>query len=43
MNAHESRAAGFTQYMRQEPQRVPRRHLTVAERGGLGFAEVPFA
>jgi len=37
------RAAGYTQYLRKEPQHVPHQMLTMAQRGGLSFAEAPFA
>ncbi len=36
------RSAGYTQYLRQEPQHVSAQVLTMAERGGISFAEVPF-
>ncbi|TDC14032.1 hypothetical protein [Kribbella albertanoniae] len=36
------RASGFTQYLRKEPQHVPGQVLTMAQRGGISFAEVPF-
>ncbi|MFF1820854.1 hypothetical protein ACFVWG_26345 [Kribbella sp. NPDC058245] len=37
------RSAGYTQYFRKEPQHVSGQVLTMAQRGGLSFAEVPFA
>ncbi|TDD46491.1 hypothetical protein E1263_36435 [Kribbella antibiotica] len=37
------RATGYTQYFRREPQHVSHQHLTMAQRGGLSFAEVSFA
>ncbi|WP_410613506.1 hypothetical protein [Amycolatopsis sp. lyj-109] len=37
------RARGFRQYIRTPPRHVSRQVLTMAERGGLGFAEQAFA
>jgi hypothetical protein len=37
------RAHGFRQYIRARPQHVDRQVLTMAERGGLSFAEQAFA
>jgi hypothetical protein len=37
------RSAGYTQYFRTEPQHVAHQILTIAQRGGLSFAEVAFA
>jgi hypothetical protein len=36
------RATGYTQYIRQQPQHTTTSPLTMAQRGGLSFAEVPF-
>lgn len=37
------RAAGYTQFLRQPPQRVRRQMLTMTERSGISFAEECFA
>jgi hypothetical protein len=37
------RAAGYTQYIRLPPQHVPRQVLSLAERGGVSFAEKPYS
>ncbi|MFB9689170.1 hypothetical protein [Amycolatopsis plumensis] len=37
------RARGFRQYLRTPPQHVDRQVLTMAQRGGLSFAEQAFA
>ncbi len=37
------RARGFRQYFRRPPQHVDRQVLTLAQRGGLSFAEQAFA
>ncbi len=37
------RARGFRQYIRTPPQHVDQQVLTMAERGGLNFAEQAFA
>ncbi|MEU4217330.1 hypothetical protein [Actinoplanes sp. NPDC026623] len=37
------RAAGYTQFVRLPPRHVLRQSLTLGERGGINFAEEPFA